>query len=59
MLFREINLDVGAQAIQASAAACVQNVIRGLKTNRSDEDKVSILPDVRFFNLFFSGKIEE
>ena len=54
MFIREINLDVGAQAIQASAAACVQNVIRGLKTNRSDEDKVSILPDVRFFNLFFT-----
>ncbi len=42
---REINLESGAAAIQASAAAAVQNVIRGLKSNKSD-DKVSILPDV-------------
>ncbi|XP_023323982.1 protein grainyhead [Eurytemora carolleeae] len=38
---RQINLEAGAQAIQASAAACVQNVIRNL--NMKDTEKISII----------------
>jgi transcription factor CP2-like protein len=41
---RQINLEAGAQAIQASAAACVQNVIRNL--NMKDTEKISILPAI-------------
>jgi len=38
---RQINLEEGAQAIQASAAACVQNVIRNL--NMKNQDKIEVL----------------